>query len=468
MTTVVAPAMVVADNRLNETEEPLDRPGNSTTVYLKTKQSNNFVEPFSNGTLKELYLHLKHDSKYDTQDRVMMPSFSSAQTVELLNVNSRQVKALTSAFGDVLRRTEFELVPCGEGENGTLFLSNVNTDKPFAVFKPIYGGDDDFKSKTIDNDVVYHNSDEDSKEDHDVLFIPTGIEQREAPLREVVAYLIDEDGYYGVPASALARVTHHTFGGPRLGVIQEFAQNDGASWDVGPNLFSVSEVQKIAVLDLRLFNCDRHGGNILVRKVSTSSSNSFRSNQADSNMKLIPIDHAYSLPDHVLSDIWFEWLNWRQSRQPITQEVQRHVSAINIDKTAALLRLLNVRRECIRVMKASTLLLKKGVAAGLTLFDIGSMVVAKRTKKKTNEPSDLEIIFRQAIEMEKKRPLDVASRDNGSAAPSIEDDDHHFLSIFSELVDGEVERKLLQQQQQQQQNTKALNASSSVVVDGQL
>jgi len=42
------------------------------------------------------------------------------------------------------------------------------------------------------------------------------------------------------------------------------------------------------VLDIRLANADRHAGNILIRK------------EADGQIKLIPIDHGYCLPDKVI------------------------------------------------------------------------------------------------------------------------------------------------------------------------
>ena len=48
----------------------------------------------------------------------------------------------------------------------------------------------------------------------------------------------------------------------------------------------VKEVQKIAVLDIRLANADRHAGNILVC-------------QDGDHMQLVPIDHGYCLPEKV-------------------------------------------------------------------------------------------------------------------------------------------------------------------------
>ena len=39
---------------------------------------------------------------------------------------------------------------------------------------------------------------------------------------------------------------------------------------IGPSSFSVADVHRIGILDIRLMNMDRHGGNILVRRSSAA------------------------------------------------------------------------------------------------------------------------------------------------------------------------------------------------------
>lgn len=56
----------------------------------------------------------------------------------------------------------------------------------------------------------------------------------------------------------------------------------------------MQEVHKIAVLDMRLANADRHGGNILIRK------------DDNGQIELIPIDHGYCLPESVSILFCFE------------------------------------------------------------------------------------------------------------------------------------------------------------------
>ena len=43
-------------------------------------------------------------------------------------------------------------------------------------------------------------------------------------------------------------------------------KHDDNAGDYGSSLFSIEEVHKIAILDIRILNCDRNEENILVKK----------------------------------------------------------------------------------------------------------------------------------------------------------------------------------------------------------
>lgn len=129
--------------------------------------------------------------------------------------------------------------------------------------------------------------------------------------REVAAFVLD-DGFAGVPPTALAKVRHrflrndttpsgrnenlhsmrddsfvpdsmplqnlksesdaHTegeedenfYGGYKLSSVQSYVRHEGCAEDLGPSMFDDDDVIRIAVLDIRLCNLDRHGGNILI------------------------------------------------------------------------------------------------------------------------------------------------------------------------------------------------------------
>lgn len=120
--------------------------------------------------------------------------------------------------------------------------------------------------------------------------------------REVAAFILD-DGFSGVPPTALAKVrhrflkneNHHSlekdntggclgfetlhqdsdaqteeeedenfYGGYKLSSVQSYVRHEGCAEDLGPSMFDEGDILRIAVLDIRLCNLDRHGGNILV------------------------------------------------------------------------------------------------------------------------------------------------------------------------------------------------------------
>lgn len=80
---------------------------------------------------------------------------------------------------------------------------------------------------------------------------------------------------------------------------------------------SVRDVQRIGILDIRLFNTDRHAGNMLVRRPRSPASGGSAA-KLDGSMlldrqayELIPIDHGFALPE-ALEPPYFEWQHWPQ------------------------------------------------------------------------------------------------------------------------------------------------------------
>jgi hypothetical protein len=91
--------------------------------------------------------------------------------------------------------------------------------------------------------------------------------------------------------------------------------------------FAVRDVHRLGILDVRLYNTDRHSGNILVRRPADLSGHGGEaavaaemafdslslSLRAEQRVELIPIDHGYCLPES-LDAVYFEWLFWPQVR----------------------------------------------------------------------------------------------------------------------------------------------------------
>jgi len=131
------------------------------------------------------------------------------------------------------------------------------------------------------------------------------------------------------------------------GTVQAFQPNQGAAEDYGDSTFDPTDVQRVALLDIRLFNTDRHGGNLLVSP----------------QRKLVPIDHGLCLPDiravaRGSVGAEFVWAWWRHARTAMAPELLTAVQNIDINADAHVLRQLGVRESCVATGMAATALLK--------------------------------------------------------------------------------------------------------------
>lgn len=213
-----------------------------------------------------------------------------------------------------------------------------------------------------------------------------GFKIGEGAIREVAAYLIDKanGGFSGVPTTCLVSVDrqliHTKETGLMTGSLQKFIAYESSSEDMGQSSFETGNVHKIALLDLRLFNTDRHGGNLLVT----------------TDKSLVPIDHGLCLPDvRELGEAWFEWLPWEHCKRELSKEAVAWVHAIDIERDADILRRLEVRPEAILTLYVTTYLLKCAVQKGWTLFEIGTFM--QRPSLDPHSRSDLEILIQRVV-----------------------------------------------------------------------
>ncbi|KAJ7541465.1 hypothetical protein O6H91_10G061100 [Diphasiastrum complanatum] len=217
----------------------------------------------------------------------------------------------------------------------------------------------------------------------------------ETGVREVAAYLLDHDHFAKVPATALVKATHSIFNVnkvefmgvssqensavAKIGSFQQFVDHDYDASDCGTSRFPVSAVHRIGILDVRIFNTDRHAGNILVKKERERETYDYRSSHSslrlEGGVELIPIDHGLCLPE-TLEDPYFEWLHWPQASFPFSEEELDYIRSLDPYKDADILRkeLPMLREACLRMLVLSTTFLQKAVEAGLCLSEIGAMM----------------------------------------------------------------------------------------------
>jgi len=249
-----------------------------------------------------------------------------------------------------------------------------------------------------------------------------GISPGEACVREVAAFLLDHGGFSGVPATTLVEARHPAFNtnGARLKVIeggasvgshslsfssasisptqglpkkvgslQVFVNAECSMDDLSPSKLTADEVHKIAVLDIRLMNADRNSANLLCRR---------RPEDPD-YIDLVPIDHGYCLRS--VGDVsWFDWcwLDWPQTKQPLSKKTKDYILSLDVEADVRVLReRLHIRSEALDYFRASTSLLKVGVTAGLTLYDIA--LLCCRNDASGEIPSRLEMLMSMATEL---------------------------------------------------------------------
>lgn len=265
-----------------------------------------------------------------------------------------------------------------EGSGGVYLMKDEYGAQNVAVFKPM-----DEEPMALNNPRGYSSCNHGEG-------LKKGTKSGEGAIREVVAYVLDyptggkrirmkgdvaekvAEGFSGVPPTTMVRCYHEGFHygldvhkphEPKQGSLQQFVHAISSCEDMGSSKFPVEEVHKITVLDLRLANTDRNGGNILVCEKESGG------------LKLVPIDHGYCLPDK-FEDCSFEWLYWPQAQQPYARATLEYIESLDVEEDIELLRQcgLRLRPQVVRNFRISTMLLKKGAAAGLTPFMIGSIM----------------------------------------------------------------------------------------------
>jgi len=292
-----------------------------------------------------------------------------------------------------------------EGSGGTYFLHDARKVK-IAVFKPA-----DEEPYAENNPRGY------LQQAGQHMSLREGVVPGEACIREVAAFMMDHGGFSGVPMTTLVEARHPAFntngsrlkvseGGASIGAhsisdrshctsalskkvgsFQEFVRCECSMDDISSSMISVDEVHKIAILDIRLMNADRNSANLLCRR------------RADNTIELVPIDHGFCLRS--VADVsWMDWcwLDWPQMKKPISKKTRDYILSLDIEKDARVLKeRLNVCREALDYFCASSSILKAGVRAGLSLYDIAIMCC--RNDNMGEVPSKLEMLFSMASEL---------------------------------------------------------------------
>ncbi|KAL4133275.1 hypothetical protein PRIC2_003594 [Phytophthora ramorum] len=256
--------------------------------------------------------------------------------------------------------------PVNEGEGGVYAVQSRSSGQKLALFKPA----------------------EEEK------FVREGLIAGEGAVREEAAYVLDSrsNGFSGVPPTAVARLRLSTVGRAKQGAVQRFMASSigsmesfGMPFDLekAREFVPVDQVHRIALLDVRVFNTDRHPGNILLigeKKPYT----------------MVPIDHGCVLPSWFhLSEARFDWLAYPQTHVAFSPAALQYIAALDAERDAKVLRTLGIREECVTTLKICTLFLKLAASRGKTLFWMGNFMARDGCFQ---QPSRLELAVQSACE----------------------------------------------------------------------
>lgn len=246
--------------------------------------------------------------------------------------------------------------------------------------------------------------------------------------REVATYIIDIDNFAGVPPTEICKVRSPVLHdvnkvgpyGYKMGSIQSYVRSECSAEEMGSAKFDKGDIMRMATLDIRICNLDRHAGNILVSRSApyqhpriyyldgeTVKPTDNKSSSAPASLeqrkgvlmqqqlrepqshlaspstpkyRLVPIDHGFSFP-HVLnlSDATFAWLHWPQVKESVPPDVQQYVQNLDVDADCAKIRKFvgaAIPESCLLSLKVCTKLLQYGIQKNLSLHDIGKCMTA--------------------------------------------------------------------------------------------
>lgn len=230
--------------------------------------------------------------------------------------------------------------------------------------------------------------------------IRNGILSGQSAFREIAAFLLDHKNFSSVPETVLVESQHPTYKYdtqdnimPKKGSFQQFVDNKGSIEDFSVKLFDILEVQKIAILDMRILNMDRNVANIIVTP----------------EMELIPIDHGLSIPETMdISEFDLCWMDFPQCKELIDEKCLNYISTLDPLKDITFLRdTMEFSDTALMNIRVSGILLKKGAQAGLTLAQIGSILYRKEYEQ---TPSLIEQVIKKSIEFCKTITKSLSTR----------------------------------------------------------
>lgn len=254
---------------------------------------------------------------------------------------------------DLIYKKNSKLVRICEGQTGAVFAFESDGDK-IAVFKPVSG--ENFTRKSI------HVGQGAIREEAVYLVDQYCGNQACVPLTTLASFNVEGESQHGSVQAFITDV---------IGFIEDFAMPRNIVKAV--EFVSQETAEALAFLDMRVFNMDRHSGNLLLLKRKEPH-------------HLGPIDHGCSLPPWwALSEACFDaWLTWPQLKMAPSQSTQvlAQIAADTLQDTCDALLALGLEQASVITLEVCTYLVHIGVIAfDIPLAQIAALMVRDETSK---------------------------------------------------------------------------------------
>ena len=223
----------------------------------------------------------------------------------------------------------------------------------------------------------------------EMMKVPTsrlrhGFNENAEHLREIAAFMVDQayGGFARVPPTAAVSISSDSLPDRDedsdpvelvSGSLQQWVHSICASEDMGSSRFDINDIHRIGILDILLYNTDRHGGNLLVEKSFGCGASCGKGKN-----RLVPIDHGLCLPDfRHLNQAEFEWQFWKQASQAWSKQDLELISSLNGDRVAGILRGLGLCSGSVLTARVMVAVLQHtALKRGWHLRDIGTFCSA--------------------------------------------------------------------------------------------
>jgi hypothetical protein len=270
-----------------------------------------------------------------------------------------------------------------------------------------------------------------------------GVDVGTGALREEAAYLIDRiaGSQAGVPVTSRTRITINgemmegsvqAFVGDAVGFAEDFGMP--RDFERACDFVPQEAAEALALLDMRLFNMDRHTGNLMILR-------------SEKPHALGPIDHGCCLPpwwmlSEAVFDAWLEWPQLRQAPSAFARELAE-IAVQRLPRVIAALRDLGLSEECLMTHRVCTTLIGVGVAElGVAIGSVATLMVRE-------DPYELSWLEKNLLQVAQDTGIPIHVNTSARGEQELHVDDFHldakedgFFTLLAKVFRSELSHKV--------------------------